>query len=99
MLISPTRNEGHAETSSEHCDARENRARAQKQNIRALSAQGFTPLGLASKGRHLEVVQALLAAGDDVNAKDDHGATALTKALKGGSNDVAELLRQYSGPE
>jgi len=43
------------------------------------------------------VVQALLAAKADVNAKTAKGDTALTIASQNGHSDVVELLRQHGG--
>ena len=44
-----------------------------------------------------EVVELLLEHGADVNAKDNHGQTALEYAR--GYEDVAEILRKYGAKE
>ena len=48
-------------------------------------------MGAAGRG-HLDVVKALIALGADVNAKSDHGRTALTEAVKNGNVEVVRLL-------
>ncbi|MGA7833268.1 MAG: ankyrin repeat domain-containing protein [Terracidiphilus sp.] len=68
------------------------------------NSAGTTALMLASKsgctdngcmvGDYIDVVQALLAAGADVNAKRDDGYTALGLALKFGQSEVAQILKQ-----
>ena len=47
---------------------------------------------MASQQGHLDVVQALLAKGADVNAKDNDGATALMLASQNGHLDVVQAL-------
>jgi len=46
----------------------------------------------ASMDGHPEIVQALLAKGAEVNAKDKNGETALMMASKRGQREVMELL-------
>ena len=48
----------------------------------------------ASNNGHLEVVQALLAKGADVNAKANDSKTALDAATAGGHAEVRALLVQ-----
>jgi uncharacterized protein len=48
---------------------------------------------------HKELVELLLAHGDDVNARNDASATPLNMALGKGFKDVAQLLRQHGGRE
>ena len=48
-------------------------------------------INAAAQG-HLDVVQALVAAGADVNAKDNSGRSALFHALEARYDDVADLL-------
>jgi len=43
---------------------------------------------------HREVVRQLLAAGADVNVKDEKGATALILASVQGHREIAEMLRK-----
>jgi serine/threonine-protein phosphatase 6 regulatory ankyrin repeat subunit B len=45
---------------------------------------------------HLQVVDTLLAAGADVNARTADGATALTVASQKGHRDVVALLNRKS---
>jgi ankyrin repeat protein len=49
-------------------------------------------LMLASANGHLEVVQALLAAKADVNAKQRDGSTPLMLAVQNNHTEVARLL-------
>lgn len=53
----------------------------------------YIPLLIACAGGRPDQVRMLLAAGADVNAKQLDGSTALTLALKGGHQEVAELLK------
>ena len=46
----------------------------------------------AVKGGNIEAVKQHLAAGADVNAKDDDGRTTLLHAAYQGNNEIAELL-------
>ena len=68
---------------------------------------GWTPLNYAAFVGHKEIAELLIAAGADVNAKDDDGKTPLdwaekvrhtdrpkTKAVK---KETAELLRKHGG--
>ncbi|MGA2859525.1 MAG: ankyrin repeat domain-containing protein [Candidatus Sulfotelmatobacter sp.] len=53
---------------------------------------GETPLHLAAKWGHKEVVALLLANQAEVNAKTESGETALHYAAENGEKDVAALL-------
>jgi tetratricopeptide (TPR) repeat protein len=53
-------------------------------------------LWYAALNGHTETVQALLAKGADVNAKDNDGVTALMAAVKGGHTETIELLKQHT---
>jgi ankyrin repeat protein len=53
----------------------------------------------ASEAGQRDVVQALLAANVDLNARTAKGETALTVALRRGRRDIAELLRRYGARE
>ena len=57
-------------------------------------ADGVTALMLASQDDHQEVVQALIAANADVNAKDANGTTALMLASQNGHQKVVQILRK-----
>jgi ankyrin repeat protein len=54
--------------------------------------KGKTPLHEASYGGHLKVVQALLAAGANVNEVDEIGHTPLWWASYKGHSDVKDTL-------
>ena len=49
---------------------------------------------VASGTGHLEIVQALLAKGADVNAKTSTGDTALSMANSEGRQDIVEVLKK-----
>ena len=54
---------------------------------------------LATRKGHLNIVQQLLEAGADKEAKDDGGRTALDYAReKGHTSTIANLLEQYKEP-
>ena len=55
-----------------------------------------TPLHLPADRGHTEVVELLITAGADVNAKDDEGETPLDQA---GTSwpETADLLRKHGG--
>lgn len=53
----------------------------------------------ASLCSNLEVVKALIAAGADVNVKDEDGWTALYEASRGGYLEIAEYLKQNGAKE
>jgi ankyrin repeat protein len=60
---------------------------------------GRTPLMIAARAGNIEIVQALLAKGADVNAKDSEGKTALELAKERGDAKVVELLKQSGAKE
>ena len=53
---------------------------------------GFTPLGVATKKGHLDVVKELIARGADINAKASNGYTALFYAARNGDLDIVKEL-------
>ena len=55
--------------------------------------QGWTALMYATARGHEETVQALLAAGADLKAKNQEGETAHDLASKQGKTEIAELLK------
>jgi ankyrin repeat protein len=61
-------------------------------DVNELTAEGETPLTIASKDGFLDVVQELLAAGADMNAQKGQRTTALLSALFLNRADVARFL-------
>lgn len=62
--------------------------------LESRDASGLTPLMRAALTTQLEVVEALLAAGADVNTRNADGNTAVWLACVGGSADVLKALSQ-----
>ncbi len=62
------------------------------------SVKQQTPLGAAAALGHTEIVRALLAAGADVNAKDESGRTALIVTSIGGHLEIVHLLLDKGAP-
>jgi hypothetical protein len=60
---------------------------------------GLTVLHLAASAGHRDVVELLLAAKADINAKDNAGETPLHLAALAGHADVVALLREHGGQE
>lgn len=62
--------------------------------VNTYSSDGFTPLGLATFFGHAETVDALLAAGAEVNAayRETMKLTPLGSAMAVGRNDIARTL-------
>src|ERR1700749_1899471 len=62
--------------------------------VNAYAPDGFTPLGLATFFGHAETVDALLAAGADVNAayRETMKIAPLASAMAVGRNDIARKL-------
>ena len=58
-----------------------------------------TKLILASENGHKDIVQMLLDAGADVNAKGNGGWTALKLALEYGYKDLFSLLKKHGAKE
>ena len=56
-----------------------------------------TPLHRAAEGGHIEVVEALLKAGANLEAQDEGSGTPLHRAAKGGHLEVVESLRGTEG--
>ena len=62
---------------------------------KARTETGTTPLHLAAKNGHLEVVQLLIEAGGDINqARTNDGATRLHIATQKGHVEVVSLLSE-----
>jgi len=59
----------------------------------------MTPIQLAIYRERRDIVEILIAAGADVNAKDTNGETALHHAVEHRNSSVAELLRKYGAKE
>ena len=62
--------------------------------FRPAARKSWTALMSAAYEGHLPVVEALLAKGAEVNAKDLKGETALSIAQKQGHTKIVEVLRQ-----
>jgi len=67
--------------------------------VNARSDEQQTPLMLAASRGNSEIVQLLLNAKADVSPISAHRMTALDYAVRGGHDDVAELLRKAGGKE
>ena len=53
----------------------------------------------AARNRQKEVSEVLIAKGADINAKDNHGRTALRFAIGRNHDAVAEVLRKAGAKE
>jgi ankyrin repeat protein len=58
-----------------------------------LVATGWTPLMEAAERESIQLVQLLLAAGADKNARTEEGITAAGVAQKTGNREIIELLK------
>ncbi len=61
-------------------------------DVNVINKYGKTPLLMASRNGHTEVVKLLLQAKADVNAKDRIGSTALRNASNSGHLDIVQVL-------
>lgn len=61
-------------------------------NINARGSGGYTALMLASRSGYLEVAEAIIAAGADVNARSG-SITAMSWAISFGHSDIVALLK------
>lgn len=82
-----------------HRSAADGRADSVKQSVesdpklvRTTDASGYTPLHYAATGGHTDVIEVLLDAGADVNARGSRGETPLLLAASKGNVEVVELL-------
>ena len=67
-------------------------------DVNAPSENGLTPLMVASRGGHADVVKVLLEAGAaDPNLKSENGETALDIAQRTQNSEIADLLRRAGG--
>jgi ankyrin repeat protein len=72
---------------------------ANRVDLNATNAQGWTPLHVAAAGGNVEVVGLLLAHGVDVNAASNIGATPLDNAITYSRSQVVIDLLQEHGAE
>ena len=56
-----------------------------------------TPLHIATREGHKEIVELLIAKDADVNSKDFFGRTSLNWAAREGRTEIADLLRKHGG--
>ena len=63
-------------------------------DVNGIDEHGNTPLILAARFGHDEVVTALLIAKADVKTKNDEGKTALMLAAEGGHDETVRALTQ-----
>ena len=63
-------------------------------NVEEPDLEGWD-LHRAARENRADIVRALIARGDDVNARDDDGVTPLLEAARGNSLEVARLLLEH----
>jgi len=73
--------------------------REQSARVFAHSADGWTALPLAADDGDVELVEALLARGAEVNPREEKGKTPLALAVAAGHGEAADLLRRHGGKE
>ena len=68
-------------------------------DLNARDNRGITPLMWATNWGHEEIVELLIAAGADVNAKEesDRGLTALDIATNMFKSKIVEILKKHGG--
>ena len=71
----------------------------QKAEIDAASPNGTTPLMMAARQGHFDVVKLLLWEHADPQRKSESGQTALSMALRGGFEQAAQLIRDAGARE
>jgi ankyrin repeat protein len=69
------------------------------ETVMASGVEGRTPLMIAARAGSIEIVQALLAKGAEVDAKDSEGETALELAKARGDAKTVDLLKQAGAKE
>ncbi|MHA3774831.1 ankyrin repeat domain-containing protein [Verrucomicrobiota bacterium sgz303538] len=67
-------------------------------DVHARDKDGHTPLWWAADmgiapGEREAVIDTLIAAGSDVNAKDNYGESVLESAIRAGNDDIVQKLR------
>ena len=70
---------------------------AKRAYVTTINYQGTSLLHEAAITNQKEMVELLIAEGVNINAKDKAGMTPARVAEKAGHDDIADLLRQYSG--
>jgi ankyrin repeat protein len=70
---------------------------AKRAYVTTINYQGTSLLHEAAVTNQKEMVELLIAEGVNVNAKDRAGMTPARVAEKAGHDDIADLLRKYSG--
>ena len=65
--------------------------------MNAKDVYGWTPLSRAAYHGHKEIVELLIAAGADVNAKSGRYGTPLDEAIRRKHLETADLLRKHGG--
>ena len=61
--------------------------------------KGITPLMLAARDGHTNIVKALLENGADVNSKNNKGETALARAIENDRTEIIQMLKNAGAEE